>query len=74
MSRTVPIMCVGWPPPFAVAEAVVTDAGGVLSHAAIAAREYALPAMVGTGIGTEKIVDGSRITVDGGQGLVRLQP
>jgi phosphohistidine swiveling domain-containing protein len=62
-----------WTPAFAVAAAVVTDAGGILSHAAIAAREYALPAVVGTGVGTEQIADGSRITVDGGQGLVRLE-
>ena len=59
-------------PAFGVACAVVTDAGGVLSHAAIAAREYALPAVVGTQVGTVKIPDGALITVDGDQGVVRI--
>lgn len=61
-----------WTPAFGVAGAVVTDAGGVLSHAAIAAREYALPAVVGTQVGTTKIPDGTLITVDGNQGVVRI--
>ena len=62
-----------WSPAFAIAGAVVTDAGGILSHAAIASREYALPAVVGTQIGTSKIPDGALVTVDGTQGVVRIE-
>ncbi len=62
-----------WTPLFAIAAAVVTDSGGVLSHSAIAAREYAIPAVVGTQVGTQKIPDGAIVTVDGGQGIVRIE-
>jgi pyruvate,water dikinase len=61
-----------WTPLFAIAGAVVTDSGGVLSHSAIAAREYAIPAVVGTQVGTQRIPDGSTVTVDGAAGTVRL--
>ena len=47
---------------------VVTDKGGVLSHAAIVAREYGIPAVVNTGNATTIIVDGSQIKVDGTAG------
>ena len=57
---------------FAVAGAVVADVGGILSHSAIVAREYGLPAVVGTNIGTTVIKDGQLITVDGNKGLVYL--
>jgi phosphohistidine swiveling domain-containing protein len=63
-----------WTPLFAIAGAVVTDVGGLLSHSAICAREYAIPCVVGTGVGTSRIEDGSTITVDGGNGTVSLQP
>jgi len=43
-----------------------------MSHAAIVAREYGLPAVVGTGTATQKIRDGQRIRVDGGQGVVTI--
>jgi pyruvate,water dikinase len=62
-----------WTPLFAVASAVVTDHGGVLSHTAIVAREYQIPAVVGTKVGTSLIKDGSTITVDGGEGTVRME-
>jgi pyruvate,water dikinase len=62
-----------WTPLFAIAGAVVTDTGGVLSHTAIAAREYALPAVVGTGVATHRIPDGATVTVDGAQGIVRIE-
>jgi pyruvate,water dikinase len=62
-----------WTPLFAVASAVVTDHGGVLSHTAIVAREYQIPAVVGTKVGTKLIKDGSTITVDGSNGTVRMQ-
>ena len=53
--------------------AVVTDTGGVLSHAAIVAREYHLPAVVATGTATTSIADGSVVTVDGDMGLVTIE-
>ncbi|MEO6397297.1 MAG: PEP-utilizing enzyme [Tepidiformaceae bacterium] len=61
-----------WTPLFAIAGGVVTDTGGVLSHSAICAREYAIPCVVGTMIGTSTIPDGTMITVDGERGTVRF--
>ena len=51
---------------------VVTDKGGILSHAAIVAREYAIPAVVNTGNGTATIPDGARIRIDGAAGTVEI--
>jgi pyruvate,water dikinase len=50
----------------------VSDIGGSMSHAAIVAREYGLPAVVGTGNATVRIRDGQRIRVDGGRGTVTI--
>jgi len=50
----------------------VSDIGGSMSHAAIVAREYGLPAVVGTGNATLRIQDGQRIRVDGGRGIVTI--
>jgi pyruvate,water dikinase len=61
-----------WAPIFSRVTAAVADIGGVMSHAAIVAREYGLPAVVGTGYGTTRIKTGQRIRVDGGQGIVEL--
>lgn len=61
-----------WVPLFAVAAAVVADTGGLMSHCAIVAREFGLPAVVGTQHGTRIIVDGATITVDGDKGEVHL--
>jgi pyruvate,water dikinase len=61
-----------WVPMFSLAGAVVTDVGGVLSHAAIVAREFGLPAVVGTDVGTKVIQTGQTITVDGNAGIVYL--
>ncbi len=61
-----------WTPLFGTASAVVTDAGGVLSHCAIVAREYGIPAVVGTSSGTTAIKDGQTIEVDGNAGEVRI--
>lgn len=61
-----------WTPLFGTVGALVSDSGGVLSHTAIVAREYGLPAVVGVQNGTSKIVDGQIITVDGDKGLVLL--
>jgi phosphohistidine swiveling domain-containing protein len=52
--------------------AIVTDAGGLLSHAAIVSREYGIPGVVGTREGTELIPDGARVRVDGDAGEVAV--
>jgi len=52
--------------------ALVTDTGGVLSHAAVVAREFGLPAVVGTEVATQRIRTGQRVEVDGSTGEVRL--
>jgi pyruvate,water dikinase len=52
--------------------AIVTDHGGVLSHAAIVARESSIPAVVATRDGTVRIRDGQRVRVDGAAGTVEL--
>jgi pyruvate,water dikinase len=62
-----------WTPLFSTASAVVADTGGILSHCAIVAREYRIPCVVGTMMGTSVIKDGMRITVDGSKGLVRIE-
>ena len=60
-----------WTPLFQRAAAVVVDAGGIGSHAAIVAREYGLPAVLGTATGTAVLTDGQMVTVDGDAGVVR---
>lgn len=62
-----------WTPLFAMAGGVVTDIGGPLSHGSIVAREYGIPAVLGTGAATRLIEDGQQITVDGDEGYVLLQ-
>jgi len=61
-----------WTPIFASIAALVTDTGGVLAHGAIVAREYGIPAVMGTKIATQIITDGQRITVDGDAGEVLI--
>jgi phosphoenolpyruvate synthase/pyruvate phosphate dikinase len=61
-----------WTSLFAVAGAVVTEGGGILSHAAIVAREYGIPCVVGVRNATGIIEDGQIVTVDGTKGEVRL--
>jgi pyruvate,water dikinase len=61
-----------WTPLFAIAGAVVTDAGGILSHSAICAREFGIAAVVGTQIATARIEDGAFVIVDGEKGTVTL--
>ncbi|HEX2142071.1 MAG TPA: PEP-utilizing enzyme [Candidatus Limnocylindria bacterium] len=61
-----------WVPLFSIAAGLVTDAGGVLSHAAVVAREFGLPAVVGTRDGTSRIPDGRLIEIDGSAGTVRI--
>ena len=62
-----------WTPMFAIASAVVTDSGGILSHSAIAAREYGIPAVVGAQVATQRIPDGATVTVDGERGVIRIE-
>ena len=61
-----------WTPLFAQVAAVVADTGGALSHCAIVAREYGLPCVAGTAIGTTTIPDGARIHVNGSAGTVQV--
>ena len=63
-----------WTPLFATAAAIVTDTGGVLSHSAVVAREYRIPAVVGTGHATSTFHDGQLLEVDGNAGMVRIVP
>ena len=61
-----------WTPLFALASGIVTDVGGPLSHSSIVAREYHIPAVLGTGVATERIHSGQQISVDGDGGVVTL--
>lgn len=61
-----------WTPLFAIAAGIVTDTGGILSHCAVVAREYMIPAVVGTKAATSVIQDGQLIEVDGDAGVVRM--
>lgn len=61
-----------WTPLFATVAAIVTDTGGILSHCAVVAREYGIPAVVGTGSATSRLRDGQLVEVDGDAGLVRV--
>jgi pyruvate,water dikinase len=61
-----------WVPLFSIAGAIVSDVGGVLSHCAIVAREFGVPAVVGTQVGTIAIQTGQTITVNGTKGVVYL--
>jgi len=61
-----------WAPIFTKVKAVVTDIGGVMSHAAIVCREYWRPAVVRTGRATSQIKTGQTIRVDGSTGAVTI--
>ncbi|HEY3259078.1 MAG TPA: PEP-utilizing enzyme [Pseudonocardiaceae bacterium] len=65
-----PITAPSWGPAFSVAAGVVTDIGGMMSHAAIVCREYGLPAVVGTGFATARLHTGDRVRLDGATGEV----
>jgi len=62
-----------WTPLFARAAAVVTDTGSPFAHAAVVAREYGIPAVVGTGDATVRLSTGERVLVDGERGTVERQ-
>jgi len=61
-----------WTPVFGKIAAAVLDSGGIMSHAAIVAREYGLPAVIGTGTGTKRIRTGDRLHVDANAGIVTI--
>ena len=67
-----PSTSTSWTPVFGKIAAAVLDVGGIMSHAAIVAREYSLPAVVGTGTATKRIKTGDRIRVDAGTGIVTI--
>jgi phosphohistidine swiveling domain-containing protein len=67
-----PITSPVWSVVFPSVGALVTDTGGILSHPAIIAREYKVPAVVATGNATSVLRDGQRITVDGTAGVVEV--
>jgi pyruvate,water dikinase len=61
-----------WTPLFAIAGGLVTEVGGILSHGAIVAREYGVPAVMAVSGATEMLHDGQLVTVDGSRGLVQV--
>ena len=61
-----------WTPLFGVVGAVVSDSGGPLSHCAIVAREYGIPCVAGTQVGTSLLKDGMTVRVDGATGIVQI--
>jgi pyruvate,water dikinase len=67
-----PVTAPSWGPVFPKIAAAVSDIGGMMSHAAIVAREYGLPAVVGTGHATKLIKTGDRVRVDGDNGTVTI--
>lgn len=62
-----------WTPLFSIAAAVVSDTGGPLSHSAIVAREYNIPAVLGCGNASKILRDGQNVIVDGNKGIVLLK-
>ena len=62
----------GWTPLFLTATGLVMEMGGTMSHGAVVAREYGIPAVVGVPGATERITTGQRITIDGSAGTVFL--
>ncbi len=67
-----PITHPSWSPLFSKISAAVSDIGGTMSHMAIVAREYGMPAVVGTGEATKRIQNGQRLRVDGDRGVVTI--
>jgi len=61
-----------WTPLFVTVKGLVTEVGGLMTHGAVIAREYGLPAVVGVVDATRRIKDGDRIRVNGTEGYVEL--
>jgi pyruvate,water dikinase len=64
----------GWTPLFLLASGLVMETGGYLSHGAIVAREYGIPAVLNVPLATQSIPDGSSVLLDGAQGVVQVLP
>ncbi len=62
----------GWTPKFALLSGVVTETGGMLSHAAVISREYGIPAVLAVNNVTGTVQDGSRIRIDGNLGTIEM--
>ena len=62
----------GWTPLFINAASLVLEVGGALTHGAVVAREYGIPAVVGVRQATHKIRSGQRLRVDGNRGMITL--
>jgi pyruvate,water dikinase len=69
-----PITAPAWTPLFAFAAAVVTDGGSPFAHASVIAREFGIPAVVGTANATSVLRDGDLVVVDGAAGIVTMMP
>ena len=65
-----PITAPSWASAFSVVSGVVTDIGGMMSHAAIVCREYGMPAVVSTGYASSRLKTGQRVRLDGRNGTV----
>jgi pyruvate,water dikinase len=65
-----PITDVGWTPYFAIIAGLVTDVGSAVSHGAVVAREFGLPAVLNTRNGTQMLKTGDRVRLDGDRGIV----
>ena len=65
-----PITDVGWTPYYAIIGGLVTDVGSAVSHGAVVAREYGLPAVLNTGTGTRSLRTGEWVRLDGDRGTV----
>lgn len=63
----------GWTPLFLTAGALVMEMGGMMSHGAVVAREYGIPAVVGVAGALERIATGQRVTVDGTAGTIAVE-
>jgi pyruvate,water dikinase len=63
----------GWTPLFLTASALVMEMGGMMSHGAVVAREYGIPAVVGVPDATTRIATGEHVVVDGSAGTVALE-
>ncbi len=63
-----------WSPVFVIVRGLVTEVGGLMTHGAVIAREYGLPAVAGVEHATRLIQDGQRIRVDGTNGYVEMLP
>jgi phosphohistidine swiveling domain-containing protein len=62
----------GWTPVLDRVAGVITETGGLLSHAAVICREYGIPAVLGIGDATQRIADGASVLIDGGKGSVEI--